>query len=136
MEKRERRSKIIPIILRLLGRISSGEEGEGIKILKMGEEKISSCGELYTTLKSSPGCPWALTSLTMVAPWGMGLPGPVWTILVPPTPAIDMLPVPLGTVATYKLVYHLLSQSSEHNPTNQNRGREKGIVSFTLYLFE
>ena len=51
MEKRERGSKIIcPIILRLLGRISSEEEGKKLKIKKRGWGRISSCRELYTPL--------------------------------------------------------------------------------------
>ena len=61
--KRERVSNIIfPIILRLLGKISSGEEGKGteitgkkIKIKQSGLGRISSCRELYTPL--GPGSP-------------------------------------------------------------------------------
>ena len=61
-KKRERGSNIIfPIILRLLGGISSGEEGKETEILweksrfknNLGWGRISSCRELYTPLKIS-----------------------------------------------------------------------------------
>ena len=59
VEKRGRGSNIIfPFIIRLLGRISSGEEGKGTEILGIkklnlktgGMERISSCRELYPLL--------------------------------------------------------------------------------------
>ena len=64
MEKRERGSNIvIPLILRLLGRISSGKKGEGDgnfreenqDFRKFGWGRISRCMELYTPLEKVEG---------------------------------------------------------------------------------
>ena len=47
-----------------------------------------------------PGCPWALTSLTIW--WGICLPGAVCTILGPPAPALVSATLPFGIVAILK----------------------------------
>ena len=47
-----------------------------------------------------PGCPWALTSLTIVAPCGIGLPGAACTILGPPPTPVPCKVCPFGRVAT------------------------------------
>ena len=74
---------IFPFIIRLLGRISSGEEGKGTEILgikklnlkKGGMERISSCRELYPLLYLNIGednfIPVLITNILQLEPFDL-----------------------------------------------------------------